>query len=217
VIPLELAAEVTAADARRYRWDSNRPAGDRIRNLSFSTKIGEGFSSAQGQLARRIDMDYPDLSLVDNVTIFGMDGSVAWEGRISAMPRELSDTHSIGVTCTGWMSHAKDKKLSEIYVDRDQSGWGDMSAARRANRLTNNFTFLNAPAQQADPSTNVAQVSTNFTGAWASPYKPYAEAWYDAGPDARIGKIVYSWKREGLVTIPDANWSWQVGLSTDAK
>jgi hypothetical protein len=131
-IPLDLYAEVTTANGTRYKWDANQAPGSRLQNLSFRTKIGEGFSDASGQLARRIDADYPDLNLVDTVTFTGADGSVAYEGRMSAMPRDLGDTHSISVVLAGWMAHAKDRKFTEIYVDRSPSSWEDMDLATRA-------------------------------------------------------------------------------------
>jgi len=134
-LPLDLYAEVETASGARFKWDANQAPGSRLRNFSFRTKIGEGFSDANGQLARRIDQDYPDLNLVNTVTFVGADGTVAYEGRLSAMPRDLSDTHSIGVTLTGWMAHAKDKKFQEIYVDRDRSHWAEPPLARKVNLL----------------------------------------------------------------------------------
>jgi hypothetical protein len=130
-LPLDLYAEVITADGTRYRWDANQAPGSRPQNLSFRTKIGEGFSDSGLQLARRIDQDYPDLNLVDSVVLTGADGSIAYEGRVAAMPRDLGDTHSIGVTLAGWMAHAKDRSFQEIYVDRDAGQWGEMPASAR--------------------------------------------------------------------------------------
>lgn len=216
-LPLELYAQVTTASGVRYRWDANQDPGSRPRNLSFSTKIGEGFSSGQTQLARRIDLDYPDLSLVDDVAIIGADGSIAFEGRISAMPREQTDSQSIGVTLTGWMAHAKDRKFTEIYVDRDLSGWGAMSTRRRANLLTQTLptkVMPNDPSTMTDAS-NGAAVSTSWQGGWPSTISPMSEAWYDAGPGNLIGRVGYSWTRGANVSNADAQWQWGVIASSD--
>jgi hypothetical protein len=131
-LPLDLYMEVTTAEGTHYRWDANQLAGSRPLNLSFRSKIGEGFSDASLQLARRIDLDYADLNLGDSVSITGADGGIVYEGYVAAMPRELADSHSIGVTLTGWMSHAKDRRFQEIYVDRDAGQWGAMPVERRA-------------------------------------------------------------------------------------
>jgi hypothetical protein len=56
---------------------------------------------------------------------------------------------------------------------------------------------------------------TRITGAWLTGFTPFSEAWYDAG-DARIGKVVYSWKREPTANVdPAANWNWTVAVSSD--
>lgn len=206
---LELNVELTTPDRIRYRWDANQTPANRPQNLSFRTKVGEGFSDAGLTLPRRIDLDYPDLELVNDVAIIGADGFVAYEGRVAAMPRELGDAHSINVTLAGWMAHAKDRKFTEIYVDTDLQGWGPMSARRRFNLLGANHTYNTAPEVKPDPSTSQPTVSTGWVGAWASPYLPQAEAWYDAGPEIRIGRVVFSWKRESAIVDPaDAFWAW---------
>lgn len=211
--PLELYAEVETASGARFRWDANQAPGSRLRNLSFSTKIGEGFSSAQGQLARRIDLDYPDLNLVDSVILVGGDGSTAFEGRISALPRELSDKHSIGVTLTGWMSHAKDRKFSEVYVDRDMNAWQQMSAQRRANLLPSNWNIYD-PQARADPTNNQATLSTFVMGDWVTPFKPLTEAWYDAGAGNTVGVVYYAFTTQNFDTT-NAGWAWSLNVSTD--
>jgi hypothetical protein len=214
-LPLDLYVEVQSADGTRYRWDANQAPGSRLRNFSFRTKVGDGFSDAAGQLARRIDRNYPDLDLVNSVTVVGADGSVAYEGRIEAMPRELTDTHSIGVTMAGWMAHAKDRKFTEVYVDRDLGGWGSMSNARRGVLLGANRMPIGDSQQNTDPASSTAVISTGFTGAWATPYRPISEAWYDAGPGLTVGKLGYSWARAAAtVDNTDAQWDWAGFVST---
>lgn len=213
-IPLDLYAEVETADGARYRWDANQAPGSRLRGFSFRTKLGDGFSDATGQLARRIDEDYPDLELVQTVTVVGADGSTAYEGRLAAMPRELDTTHSIGVTLAGWMAHAKDRKFSEIYVDRDLGAWRGMTARRRANLLTNNFMPLADGQQQSSPEDSSAVVATSFQGAWVSPYKPAVEAWYDAGANT-VAKVGYSWTKTSPAINPADNWDWHVAVCSD--
>lgn len=211
--PLDLYLEVQTADGTRYKWDANQPAGSRLQNFSFGTKLGEGFSDGGGQLPRRIDLDYADLQLVQSVTAVGADGSVAYEGRLAAMPRELGDSHSIGVTLVGWMAHAKDRRFREVYVDRDLTGWGDQSATRRANLLAASRTTY-GPDQYTDPTNNTAGVALGFNGAWT--YPPVAEAWYDAGPGVTIGRVKITWARESAtVDLADANWDWFVFVSDD--
>lgn len=215
--PLELYAEVETASGARLRWDANQDAGSRPKGFLIRSRLGEGFSDAGAQFSRRIDLDYPDFQLVNNVVVAGSDGSVAYEGRISAMPRELSDSHSIGVTLTGHMAHAKDRKFSHVFVDRALSEWGGISRARQASSLVANL-IPNDAGQGADPTDNEAAVITSLDGSWVSPYKPFSEAWYDAGPNNLIGSVNYSWAREGTTINPaTAQWEWYVGIAADDK
>lgn len=209
-IPLGLSYEISDGSGARYRWGANEPADSRPRNMSFRTKIGEGFSDASVQLARRIDRDYPDLDLINDVAFVGADGSIAYEGRMSAMPRELTDAHSIGVQFAGWMSHAKDRKFSEIYVDRDLGSWGPPSSSRRLTLMSTNL-MVSDPSQATDPTNSKSGVSTAVEGAWASPYTPISEAWYDAGPECQVAQVGYGWQREDATTVSVAGtWVWRL-------
>jgi hypothetical protein len=212
--PLDLYWELETPDGARYKWDGNQPAGSRIQNWTHSTKISEGFSDGSGTFARRIDLDYPDHKLLGRLVVTGADGSTVYEGRIAAMPRELGDSHSINVTFAGHMAHSRDRPFAEVYIDRDLSAWGATSVGRRAGLLTTNFTPFD-PEQVADASNNSAVV-TPFQGAWASPYKPISEAWYDAGPGVTIGRVGYSWDRQN-VDNTNVNWAWDVFVSSDDK
>lgn len=216
LLPLDLYGEVTTADGATFKWDANQPADSRPQNLSFRTKIGEGFSDAGLQLARRIDQDYPDLELVNDVTLTGADGSIAYEGRLSAMPRDLGDRHSIGVTLAGWMAHAKDRKFREIYVDRDLRNWAGVPIRRRASLLGSWGAVYDASQQNDPDAASQAIVNTSWTGAWAIALPPIAEAWYDAGPELTITQINYDWAILTSQTNPaDAGFFWAVAVSID--
>lgn len=218
LIPLDLYAEVTTATGATFQWGGNRDPADRVQNLSFGTKIGEGFSQGSGQLVRRIDLDYPDLKLVNSVRVVGADGSVAYEGRLAAMPRELSDTHAVNLTMAGWMAHAKDRKFTEIYVDRDLGSWGEWSLARRSSLLTANTFRLGTKSDFTDPTDSLAGFSTNWQGSWVAGYNPISEAWYDAGSGNLIRRVSYQWKREGTtINNADTNWTWAMWSSDDDK
>lgn len=211
-IPLDLFIEVTTASGATYKWDANQPPGSRLRDFSFRTKLGDGFSDATGSLARRIDFDYPDLELLNDFRAVGADGSIAYEGRISAMPRELGDTHSVGVQLAGYMAHARDQPFREVFVDRDMSAWGPPSLKRKAAILAANY-FFSDTSQTTDPTDQTPAISTQLLDVWAAPFMPLSEAWYDAGAGIAISSINYSWKRRGG-TGTAAPWSWAIGYSS---
>jgi len=211
--PLELAVEITDASNTRYRWDpGDRDATSVPQNLSFRTKQMDGFADGSIQLSRRIDRDFPDLGLFDSVALVGRDGSVAYEGRVGALPRSMDAGHSVTVQTTGWMAHARDRTFTEIYVDRDLGAWTTPSRARRAWLITANYTHYDS---SVDVDTSGSQsLRMGFPGAWVAPARPSAEAWYDAGTANRIGKLYYEWAREANIDPANTNWAWQAYLST---
>jgi hypothetical protein len=192
LVPLDLFAEIITASGARYKWDANQPSGSRPQNLSFRTKIGEGFSDASLQLARRIDQDYADLNLVDGLVLTGADGSIAYEGRNAAMPRDLSDTHSISVTFAGWMAHAKDRKFADVFTDRDTGQWGAPSAARKAAILAAS-TSLGDFDYAADQGSLTVALPNQALGTLT-----LAEAWYAPPPDVLIASVGYRGKATTL-------------------
>jgi hypothetical protein len=198
-LPLDLYIEVTTADGTRYRWDANQLAGSLPLNLSFRTKIGEGFSDASLQLARRIDLDYADLNLGDSVSITGADGGIVYEGYVAAMPRELADSHSIGVTLTGWMSHAKDRRFQEIYVDRDIGQWGDMPLERKAGVGAAAIAFGDF-SYSAVQGGLVCALPNQALGT-----RTLSEAWYAAPPGCTVANVGY----RGTTTSLPVGWLQQ--------
>lgn len=191
--PLELHVEVTDADGVRYRWDSSsRWPGDRPQDMTLSTKRGEGFADASVTLARRVDRDYVDLHLFDDVAFVGVDGSVAYEGRIAAMPRTIQDAHSINVQLAGHMAHARDRPFTEIFADRDLSSWTTPSRTQQAALLAANWSMHDMDATR--DASNFPAINLRIKDSWLSPYKPITLAVYDAGSLNKVNTLWYHFR-----------------------
>jgi len=209
VPPLDLAVEISDASGARTRWDSSdSTAGNRPQGLSFNTKRGEGFAEASVTLARRIDRDYADLNLFDDVAFFGADGSIAYEGRVAAQPRSFNEGHSISVQLAGWMSHARDRPFTEVYVDRDLSAWTSASRARQVSLLASNFGLYGFDAAR-DITGSVPALVLKIDGAWVSPYLPLSEALYDSGPGNKIASV-YVWTQGATGVVGNAAFNLSV-------
>ena len=135
-----LAVSVTDATARVTRWGSDEPDAMNIpQGLSFSTSMPGGFKDCTLGLPRRIDIDFPDLNLYDDVKVYAPGGQSVWEGRVAQLPREHGDSFSVQVGCVGWSAHLRDDpSFREIYVDRDLSRWGTSSVQRKTNAVAVN-------------------------------------------------------------------------------
>lgn len=212
-----LGLSVVARDpggAEATWWSGDRQPGNRPQGLTFSTRRGEGFSSAACTLARRADIDHADLNLLDEYVIVGDTGDVAWEGRLATAPRtiEAQGGHSIAPTLVGWIAHAKDRRFSEIYVDRDLSAWGGASTQRRINALSFNYVILDASVAP-DVTNHRPSIVTEIRDTWAATALPNVIAVYDAGPGVPVGSIYYAWERGSGVSGSDPSWDWRVLIS----
>jgi hypothetical protein len=115
------------------------------------------------------------------------------------MPRELSDTHSIGVTLAGWMSHARDKKFSEVYVDRDHRHWTEAPITRRA-------AILGA-------SVSMGELNWTQTDGWqvafpnqALPAQTQTELWYSMPEGLTASAVSYVGTTNGTLSGYQVRW-----------
>lgn len=211
--PLGLSVNVTDAAGATTQWSSqNRNPENRPRSLTFGSQRMQGFASASLELARRIDRDYVDVHLLDAIEIVGDDGSTAWEGRVGAIPRTVDAQHSIALQCGGWMGHAKDRKFTGIYVDRDLQQWQTVSLVQR---VANAGSGYNNQSPTVVPDQATPAVRTGVTGAWTTGGLPVCGAMYDAGDGNLIGSVYYEWTRSANIsTGGDPNWLWMVNAMT---
>jgi 6-phosphogluconolactonase (cycloisomerase 2 family) len=216
--PLELQTELVYPDGTTARWDrDSRLMKDRPTGITLRTQRYTGYADGQLALARRIDIDYPDLGLLDGINMIGHDGSVAYEGRVATLPRSLEGAPQVGVQAQGWMSHAKDEPFVEVYVDRDLSKWTTPGRARTAGQLAENRS--QGSVAQANDEAGSPSVELAFQDAWVSPYKPVVEAWWLPQPGITIGELYYSLTGSNPATMStaDANWFVEAYLTGDDK
>ena len=202
--PLGLSVEITDASGARTRWDSSDPiAGNRPQNLGFVNMRGTGFGTAEVTLNRRIDLDHIDLGLLNPIAFVGDDGSVAFEGFVTAIPRSMQTSHTVTVQAAGWMASMAWRKFREIYVDRDLARWGAPTVARQVQLLS------------TTPAEVLADWTTNTTGDRIShesgrvvagaARRGRAESWYYAH-GVPIGLLGYEFSAQGLNNAADADW-----------
>ena len=139
--PTRLGVSVTNADGRVTRWGPDEPdARDIPGDLTFTTSIPGGFRDLSCSLLRRIDVDYPDLGLFDDIRVYGPGNRTAWEGRLNQFPRQHGAGFSIQPGAVGWVSHLRDDpSFTQAYVDRDVTGWGTASLARRLSLASTGY------------------------------------------------------------------------------
>ena len=178
--PLELHAEVVMPDGSSTIWHSgSRDPGTRPQGISFRTARMDGFKDGSCSLPRRIDQPQPDLALFNTLRFVGADGSIAYEGRMAALPRESGSPPTWSVQAAGLMANAKDRRFRMIFVDRDMSQWQDAPLERRA-----------AMANAGYPTGKIQGGASGSGISWELPNEAlgtgeHHDLMYDAGPGCR--------------------------------
>lgn len=190
--PLGLAVEITDPSGATQRFDGSARAIFVPEGINFRTLRGDGFADASFVLRRRIDRDWPDIALFNDVAIVSDDGTVVYEGRIAAQPRSFDGGHSITVQCAGWMAHAKDRKLAYIGIDQDFNQWVEPPLDEKV-RLATAGEDIGTLAWAVNGMDGLALAFPNGTlGANAT-----AEAWYAAPSGVNVAKIIYQGQNQG--------------------
>jgi hypothetical protein len=202
---LDLSVVVTTADGSQTRWGpEDKDAGTVPQGIQFGTQRMGGFSTAGCRLARRIDRDNIDVDRFDRFEIVGADGTTAYDGYVTALPRSYGTEHTLDVQATGWVGHAQDTPFTDIIVDRDLGQWGAVGTNRKANLLTSSLAPQDA-STSPDTTTGRAALRLQIDGAWTT-VKPIAIAMYDAGPGNAIKSVYYDY------TSSQSGGSWVLTL-----
>lgn len=211
--PIALHVEVKDAAGVATRWDANdRDPGQRPDGISFGNARMSGFTTASVTLSRNALQEHADLNLLDDIAFIGEDGTIAWEGRITALPRSIQARHQITVQAAGHIAHASDRKFQMVYVDRDIGRFGAMSRARHIALVTGGtYTIVDSAVE---PSTSGQALTMKFH---LDGKKYVCEAWYDAGPGLKVGRIHFDYDGANLGTVDggDANWGAYALVSDD--
>jgi hypothetical protein len=196
-----LAMSVTHADGTVTRWGPDEPKPTEIPgDLTFGSQMPGGFKDLSCSLLRRIDLEYPDLSLFDTVRVYAPGNRTVWEGRMAQFPRSHGDGFSITPGAVGWSAHlTDDPTFTEVYVDRDPGAWGDTPLDRRiqdsAGISTGDFSWAQVAGGLSVSLPNQA------LGAFTS-----GEAWALGPAGRKIAKIMYRGATTGLPA------GWLIGI-----
>lgn len=205
-----LAVALRAADGTTFRWGADEANVENVpKGIGFGTADPGGFKDSSFALPRRIDVDYPDMTLFDDVLIYGPGaGESAYEGRIEETPRSHGTDFAVQIDTVGWGSHLRDDpSFREIYVDRELSRWGEMSSARRV-ALGTGYHVRATPTVRFDYATGVPCVELAYDrlDAMAGVVGEASEAYYD-GNGLQMGFCDYDVLVSGALAAP---WTAQL-------
>ena len=136
---VELNAELTLASGDRIRWDAASPdAGKRPLAPTFDTETGKGFSNGSVTLQRPTERDYPELRLLNELTLRSATGQIVYQGRAQGIPVG----EAFAFDCDGWITHGEQRQITDLLIDREVSGWTEPSLAYQKEIIdTTGFPF----------------------------------------------------------------------------
>jgi hypothetical protein len=181
-----LAMSVTSSSGLAKRWGPDeRDSVDVPDDLTFSTQIPGGFKDLSCSLLRRIDVDYADLALFDDVRVYGPGNRTAWEGRMGQFPRSHGDGFQIVPGAVGWSAHLDDDPtFTEVYVDRDLNHWGAAPFDRRVALSAAGILQGAAPA-----AVDAGGITWTLPASW--PNNDADEVWYVGAAGVSLAKLGY--------------------------
>jgi hypothetical protein len=202
-----LAISALASDFRTVtaRWGPDAGAiTDIPKGLQFSTSDPGGFKDASLSLARRIDVDWPDLALLKPIHIHGVGGRTAWEGRLHEIPAHHADDYAINPTAVGHSAALDDDpSFREVYIGRDLGELSDLSTAWR--KLYGGPLSWAGFSVSPDSAEGRPALTLEVAGHWEGQI-PAAAAMLDVGAGCKIAALDYQFD----LTSTDVNWIMQV-------
>jgi len=177
-----------------YRWsEDDWDAANRLTDSAFTTDMPGGFGTFNGSLLRDLPVR-ADEGLFNTLTAYGPGGQVAWQGRITQLPRQTGGGRTLQPQAVGWSAHLQDRQdFVEVYIDRNPGSWGEMIIERRA-----------ALAIAGYHTEGLSASSTTDGLAWdadpAVPYGSVVELWYRAPAGTLIAKLFWTYQRLGVWT-----------------
>lgn len=211
---LDLNVTVTNETGFTELWDPNDPdPTKRPMGMKFGTRRGEGYAGGSLDLFRKIDRDYDDLGLLNDVTFLSLYGEHAYEGRIAGLPRSLSESENVTVQLVGWMAHGRDRKFMDTFIDSDLDNWEMRPRYPRLASILVTANLFDAEIITTSESVIGAQLATQLVGPWNR--TSISETWYDIGAGSRIGGIYVRSDWDGnSVNDADPNWSRNIYSSS---
>lgn len=189
--PLALFVEVTKPSGRTYRFDEGGVASQIPRNIQFNSSRNTGFATASFNLPRRLDLEYVDIGLLDEVRIASASGHTVWEGFVTDLPRELGDDgHSISVQAVGFMAHMQDRKVPLLYIDRDLSHFAEPPSTRQLANYGTTFGLTGNTQVTSDWLSEDSPLLMQQIDKVTTVYRSRAEGFYTAA-QLPIGSLYY--------------------------
>jgi len=223
--PLRLSMNILTPDGYQTRWSSAETNPLKThQGLTFSTTLPGGFEHCDVTLIRDPRRFYHDLKELQRVTIYGVGGHTAWQGRLETIPSVSGDQLSFTPGAAGYQSVlTDDNSARELYIENDMTKWQSPTLNRMTYIATIPYDLEGSivtpnPYDAVNPF--IPALACQFQGPWTREH--ISEGWYDA-QGLPIGYILYQANTASTGTLATGDspatlpgsWVANVGLSAD--
>lgn len=175
-----------------------------LEQFAYSNVDPGGFESATLSFPRGVRVSRGERVRIE------LGCEVVFMGRVS----EGQPVFSTTVQVEGIGAMLKDGRMQEIYRDIDLSAWGPYPAQQRLNLISGGFSPTDAQVNP-DETTGEPRLACEIqTAAWGANDKPAVSGIY-SGNGVPLGSVYWAYDKNTNIALPDANWRFEVYLSTD--
>lgn len=186
-LDLNVLIETPSAGSFRWGWDDPNPANT-PQEMTFSSAMPGGFERFSATLQRNSRFSYPDLAELAKLTVMGLGGDVAWQGRLEKFPAQGGSDSKVTPEAVGYQAALEDDNSArEVFVDRELSRWEGPQLPRQLllaepgrEGLDEGVTMTQGAVSVAGASDGVSALLQSIAGAWGALNVPVVESWYDA-------------------------------------
>lgn len=200
---------VVSTDGYRTRWGGDERNAERVpSSLQWGTSIPGGADTLGCVLPRDPERAYGDLGLLSEIQV-SRDGGRTLRYRLEGVPKVSGDQMAVEPAARGRRAALEDRAdVRALFIDRDITRWQQMARARRIALLPTQSVY--DPSTYADPTSGYPALALEVDGEWSASYRPWAEAWYDAGEGLKVGRVAATTE---VANAASSNWGHELWAS----
>ncbi len=217
-MPMDVLVLVTTPGGKTFDWSENgHDAGSLLEDMADSGSVPGGNKDWSAMLPRKLGIDYSDMKRGSKVELFGAGQMPLSVYRLTRAPQVSGDKLSVTPAAQGYEGHlVDDNTAQEIFIDADQTAFGEPSARRRASfpagdKVNQGGSVSLVPAGSPDPAnpadhSHVPAISHSWSEISSLSGRDSAESWYSSG-GVPIGQVRLDFLNVRGLEPGDANWT----------
>jgi len=206
---MRLTHLATTPSGKTYRWGEDEPGAENcFEDLTDSDSVPGGDKELNCSLPRKPHIDYADMQRGTTIRQYGAGRDRPLrEFRLQDAPKTSGDRLVMNPAALGLQAHlSDDESAQEIFIDADESAWGDSSTQRRADSIKGGYPIVASASKGfADKGAAPSGIIFDFTNVSLEEGRNECGEQCYYGGDVDIGKIISGFR---VISGPEGNASW---------